>query len=88
MLAVLTLIVALGAVHQPAAVYPASGQEAAVFPANRPPLICRREAEMGSIIKTRKMCMTSAEWARRSDDAQCETRRLLNLGTGQARIEC
>ena len=88
MLAVLTLVLALGAV-QPFGSNFSSAEVGARMPGNaKPALVCRREAETGSIIKTRKMCLTRAEWAQRSDDAQCETRRMLNLGAGQARLEC
>lgn len=86
MFAVLTLVITLGAAQPLPS--PASQTAASTSIDNKPALVCRREAETGSIIKTRKMCMTKAEWARRSDDAQCETRRILNLGAGQARLEC
>lgn len=86
MFAVLTLVITLGAA-QPLPL-PASETATDTSIDTKPALVCRREAEIGSIIKTRKMCMTRAEWARRSDDAQCETRRMLNLGAGQARLEC
>ena len=86
MLAVLTLVLTVGAAQPLAST--AFETAASTSINSKPALVCRREAETGSIIKTRKMCLTRAEWARRSDDAQCETRRMLNLGAGQARLEC
>lgn len=51
-------------------------------------LICKREVPIGSLIASRKICRTHAEWEKVAMDGQCEARRLYQLGVGQARLEC
>lgn len=51
-------------------------------------LICKREVPVGSLIASRKVCRTRAEWDKAAMDGQCEARRLYQLGVGQARLEC
>jgi predicted secreted protein len=41
---------------------PAAGAEK---PAEKDKLICRRETPIGSLIATRKMCLTKTQWAER-----------------------
>lgn len=45
-------------------------------------LICRRETPTGSLIASRKMCLTSAEWDKRSRDGNEEARKMAyeNMG--------
>ena len=43
-------------------------------------LICRREVPVGSLIASRKICLTKADWSRRAEDGNEEARRLYDRG--------
>ena len=51
----------------------------AVQPAGAPKekIVCRREVPIGSLIASRKVCLTKARWMKRADDGNEETRRFL-----------
>ncbi len=44
-------------------------------------LVCKRETPIGSLIATRKVCLTKAQWERRIDDGNRETRKMMEDGT-------
>jgi hypothetical protein len=76
------VIAALLAVAAGGAVY-AAEQPTAVKPApDKDPLICRREVPIGSLIATRKMCLTKKEWQKRADDGNATARALVEDGAG------
>lgn len=39
-------------------------------------VICKRESAIGSLVASKKVCLTRAEWATRRADAQSDTRRM------------
>lgn len=43
---------------------------------------CVREQVTGSLVSTRKVCHTEREWRRIRNDAETETRRIIQPGTG------
>ena len=45
-------------------------------------LICRREVPVGSLIATRKMCMTEKQWQKRADDGNAAARALVEDAAG------
>ena len=60
------------------AVKPASAQPGA----DKDKLICRREVPIGSLIATRKMCLTKEQWQKRADDGNATARSLVEDGAG------
>jgi hypothetical protein len=57
---------------------PAPVMAAAVPPAER--IICKRETEIGSLVKGTRRCMTAREWRKSSEDAQKFTRDMQGAG--------
>lgn len=45
-------------------------------------LICKREVPIGSLIASRKMCLTKAQWQKRADDGNATARGLVEDGAG------
>lgn len=45
-------------------------------------LICKREVPVGSLIASRKMCLTKSQWRKRSDDGNATARSLVEDGAG------
>ena len=45
-------------------------------------IICKREAEVGSLVRKKKTCLTRAEWKLVADGAQDAARRLASEGMG------
>ena len=45
-------------------------------------VICRREVPIGSLIATRKICLTKTEWQKRADDGNATARQLVEDGAG------
>lgn len=43
-------------------------------------LICRRETPIGSLIASRKVCMTKEQWQKRTDDGNSTSRQLVEDG--------
>ena len=43
-------------------------------------LICKRETPIGSLIATRKMCLTKEQWRKRQDDGNATARGLVEDG--------
>ena len=61
----------------------ASATAAPAVPATADPLEkvkCVREQVTGSLVSSRKICHTEREWRRISDDAQNESRRIMQPG--------
>ena len=46
-------------------------------------LICRREVPIGSLIASRKMCLTKAQWEARARDGNEEARKMVYDNTGK-----
>ena len=46
-------------------------------------LVCKREVPIGSLIASRKMCLTKTEWRKRTDDGNATARRLIEDGTSR-----
>ncbi len=44
-------------------------------------LICKREIPIGSLIASRKVCLTQAQWTQRIEDGNRETRKMMEDGT-------
>jgi Spy/CpxP family protein refolding chaperone len=53
--------------------------------ADKDKLICKREIPIGSLIATRKVCLTQAQWTQRIEDGNRETRRLMEENTTRQR---
>lgn len=47
------------------------------------PLVCKRETPIGSLIATRKICLTKSQWRKRIDDGNSQARRLVEDGAGR-----
>ena len=50
--------------------------------ADKDKLICRREVPIGSLIATRKVCLTKQQWQKRADDGNAMARALVEDGAG------
>ncbi|MBS0505169.1 MAG: hypothetical protein JSS55_15495 [Proteobacteria bacterium] len=50
--------------------------------ADKEPLICKREVPIGSLIASRKMCLTKTQWRKRADDGNATARQLVEDGAG------
>ncbi len=62
----------------------ASATATPAFPETSDPLEkvkCVREQVTGSLVSTRKVCHTEREWRRIRNDAETETRRIIQPGT-------
>lgn len=46
-------------------------------------LICKREVPIGSLIATRKTCMTKAQWEAQGRDGNDEARRMIEMNQGR-----
>jgi hypothetical protein len=51
--------------------------------ADKDKLICRREVPIGSLIATRKICLTKAQWTRREEDGNREARKVVEDGASR-----
>ena len=49
--------------------------------ADKDKLICKREVPIGSLIPTRKVCLTKAQWTQRELDGNREARKMVEDGT-------
>lgn len=49
--------------------------------ADKDKLICKREVPIGSLIPTRKVCLTKAQWTQRIEDGNREARKMVEDGT-------
>ena len=74
------VVAALIAIAAGGAVYAAEQPNAAK--PDKDPLICKREVPIGSLIATRKMCLTKKEWQKRADDGNATARALVEDGAG------
>jgi hypothetical protein len=74
------IIAAALAIVTGGAVYAAEQPNALKTGQEKDPLICKREVPIGSLIATRKMCMTKAEWQKRADDGNATARALVEDG--------
>ena len=60
-----------------------SAKPAAAQPgADKDKVICRREVPIGSLIATRKMCLTKEQWQKRADDGNAIARSLVEDSAG------
>ena len=67
-----------------AAAYAADPKPATQQPgADKEKLICRREVPIGSLIASRKMCLTKAQWEARARDGNEEARKMVYDNTGK-----
>ncbi len=72
------------AAAEQAAAAPAPAAPAAAVPTEAPPedkLVCRRTAETGSLIKTKKACHTKSQWAYIDERNQQLSRQMVEDGT-------
>ena len=49
--------------------------------ADKEKLVCKREVPIGSLIATRKICLTKAQWTQRIEDGNREARKMVEDGT-------
>jgi hypothetical protein len=66
----------------------ASATATPAFPPTSDPMEkvkCVREQVTGSLVSTRKVCHTEREWRRIRNDAETETRRIIQPGTTNER---
>lgn len=49
--------------------------------ADKDKLICKREIPIGSLIASRKVCLTQAQWTQRIEDGNREARKMMEDGT-------
>ena len=56
--------------------------EATVPGADKDKLICKREVPVGSLIASRKVCLTKEQWRKRQDDGNATARGLIEDGAG------
>lgn len=50
--------------------------------ADKDKLVCRREVPVGSLIASRKMCLTKEQWRKREDDGNASARNMVENGAG------
>ena len=50
--------------------------------AGKDKLVCKREVPVGSLIASRKMCLTKEQWRKRADDGNATARGLVEDGAG------
>jgi hypothetical protein len=50
--------------------------------AGKDQLVCKREVPVGSLIASRKLCMTKEQWRKRADDGNATARGLIEDGAG------
>ena len=50
--------------------------------AEKDKLICKREVPIGSLIASRKTCLTKEQWRKRQDDGNATARSLVEDGAG------
>jgi hypothetical protein len=78
MRAVLPLLVLIAA--------PAAAAEqtipASASSADKDKLVCKREVPVGSLIASRKMCLTKTEWQKRTDQGNATARALVEDSAG------
>jgi hypothetical protein len=74
------VIAALLAISAAGTVYAAEQPNAPKPGENKDPLICKREVPVGSLIATRKVCLTKKEWQKRADDGNATARGLVEDG--------
>jgi len=67
----------------PLAIAPAGAKEAEKVDAHGEKLICRREAEIGSLIPRKKRCYTRAEWDAIATAARDNATRMVQDGTAR-----
>lgn len=58
----------------------AAAKPAPVSAGEKDKLICRRETPIGSLIASRKICMTKEQWQKRTDDGNATSRQLVEDG--------
>ena len=51
--------------------------------ADKDKLICRREVPIGSLIASRKMCLTKEQWRQRDDDGNAAARKVVEDSAGR-----
>jgi hypothetical protein len=51
--------------------------------ADKENLICRRETPIGSLIASRKVCLTKAQWKQRELDGNAAARKMVEDGTSR-----
>jgi hypothetical protein len=65
---------------------PAAAEPPAARPdapgAGKDKLICKREVPVGSLIASRKVCLTRDQWRKRADDGNAIARGLVEDGAG------
>jgi hypothetical protein len=61
---------------------PAAPTEAPATGPKDDQIVCKREAEVGSLVRGKTTCMTRAEWARAADGARNAAARLQGEGLG------
>ena len=62
---------------QPAAVAPAASNADDTKP------VCRKESEIGSLVRSHRTCRTAKQWAATDLAHQNEARRIVSMGTGR-----
>lgn len=77
----LTLLAALALVSP--ALAESSKQTSAQSGPAKAKLICKREVPVGSLIASRKTCMTKAQWDAQARDGNDEARRMVEMNTGR-----
>lgn len=53
-----------------------AGKDATKVNADKEKLICRREVPIGSLIASRKTCMTALQWQKQAENAEAEAERM------------
>ena len=51
--------------------------------ADKDKLICKRETPVGSLIASRKVCLTKEQWVQREADGNREARKMVEDNTGR-----
>lgn len=60
----------------------AADEQVAKPGADKDKVICRREVPVGSLIASRKMCLTKAQWQKRSEEGNALARGLVEDSAG------
>lgn len=77
------LFIAAIAVSAPVLAFSASKSTTAQPGADKDRLICRREVPIGSLIASRKVCLTKSQWEARARDGNEEARKMVYDNQGK-----
>ena len=74
------ILLSIAVAYPAMAASPSTGAEVG---AKKEKLVCKREVPVGSLIASRKTCMTKAQWDAQAKDGNEEARRMIEMNQGR-----